>query len=256
MTTETNTKRAACDGCGQDFFYEPILFYGRDLAAALNRHCETCLAQAEAEAATREKARVMEERRQMVMGTLDPEMLPVSLDPLGTDTGHPDFNREMWDLVRRWRPGPHGSWIALVGPSGACKTRCLALLAEKIIMAGNRLKWTSAMTLYTEVTLNLKDRNRNVAANAREHLEECRTTPWLVIDDLGNNEWTPAFESRLFTILDYRKNNRLPIAYSSNAHPEEFHHSITSVNPAALIGRLLDRTTVFDFSPNPQPSIL
>lgn len=248
----TNTKRAACDGCGQDFFYEPILFYGRDLAAMLNRHCDHCKDLADAQAAKLEKERVMEQRRATVLATLDPEMLPVTLDPLGTDPTHPDFNRQMWDLVRKWRPGPHGSWIALVGPAGACKTRCLALLAEKIIMAGNRLTWTSAMKLHREVTLNIRDRNKNIAANARDHLEECRTTPWLVLDDLGNNEWTPAFESQLFTILDYRKNNRLPIAYSSNAHPEEFHGSITSVNPAALIGRLLDRTTVFDFSANPQ----
>ena len=201
-------------------------------------------------AADRERARA--EWRQTVLRTLPPELLPVYLDPLGTDVNDPSFNFAKWEKVRRWRPSAHGSWCALIGPAGQCKTRCLALLAEMILMQGHRLVWTSAMRLHTEATMNLRSRDRLASAVAREHLEECRTTPWLVIDDLGNNEWSPAFESQLFTILDFRKNHRLPIAYSSNAHPEEFAQCITSVNPAALIGRLLDRTTVFDFSPEAQ----
>ena len=111
------------------------------------------------------------------------------------------------------------------------------------------------MRLHTEATMNLRSRERQIQQTARDHLAECQSSPWLVIDDLGNNEWSPAFESQLFTILDYRKNHRLPIAYSSNAHPTEFHNCISSVNPAALIGRLLDRTSIFDFSPNPQPEL-
>ena len=247
---------ATCQDCGQGFHYEPIWVFGWDFARGLNLVCEGCAEKQNAVALECDRRRVQEERRAVVRATLEPEMLPVSYDPLGTDVHHPDFNRPMWELVKRWRPGPHGSWIALIGPAGSCKTRCLALLAEMIIMQGNRIMVTSAMRFHTEVTLNLRDRNKNISSRAREYLYDCQHAPWLVFDDLGNNEWHPSFESQLFTILDYRKNNRLPIAYSSNSHPTEFFGSITSVNPAALIGRLLDRTTVFDFTPNPQPQIL
>lgn len=254
-TNEPETVPTQCQGCGVIFRYEPIRIFGRDLAAPLHTHCETCQQTVAAAILAAEMEQAAGDRRETVRRTLPPELLPQHLDALGTDVTRSDFNAAMWGLVKKWRPGPHGNWIALIGPAGECKTRCLALLADKIIMQGNRLVWTSAMRLHTEATINLRSRERQIQQTARDHLAECQSSPWLVIDDLGNNEWSPAFESQLFTILDYRKNHRLPIAYSSNAHPAEFHGSISSVNPAALIGRLLDRTSIFDFSPNPQPEL-
>lgn len=249
------TARTHCQSCSREFTYEPIIVLGNDLAKALNTHCDECQETAAAAERQAVQDRRQTELREIVRQTLPPELLPVSIDPLGTNIEHPDFNLPMWKLVRKWRPGPHGNWIGLIGPAGQCKTRCLALLAANMIMLGNRVTWTSAMRLHTEATINLRSRERQIQQVAREHLAECLTTPWLVIDDLGNNEWSPAFESQLFTILDHRKNYRLPIAYSSNAHPEAFQPSITSVNPAALIGRLTDRTSLFDFTRDPQMSI-
>ncbi len=251
--TEPTVATATCQACGGTFIYEPIVFGNVDMARALATHCPAC---EEEEAAAETKAareRTEAERRETVRHTLPPALLPKHLNPVaGTDLEHPDFNLKMWKLVRQWRPGKQGHWIALIGPAGKCKTRCLALLSEKIIMQGNRVVWTSAMRLHTEATINLRSRERNIQTTAREHLTECLSTPWLIIDDLGNNEWSPAFESQLFTILDHRKNHCLPVAYSSNAAPEQFHHLITSVNPAALIGRLIDGTTFFDFTPDSQ----
>lgn len=252
----TDQHKATCQNCEHDFYFEPILLFGRDIAAGLNRYCESCQERREKELAADDRERAKAEWRETVRRTLPPELLPVHLDPLGTDVRDPSFNLAKWEKVKRWRPNAHGSWCALIGPAGQCKTRILALLAEMILMQGHRLVWTSAMRLHSEATVNMRSRDRMAATIAREHLEECRTVPWLVIDDLGNNEWSPAFESQLFTILDFRKNHRLPIAYSCNAHPDEFSQLITSVNPAALIGRLLDRTTVFDFTPEPQAEML
>lgn len=213
----------------------------------LATHCPACSAANEAKARIIKDDVTREECRAKVRAVLPPELQPVWLDPLGTDPDSPAFNAGAWRKVEKWRPGMHGNWLALIGGAGMCKTRCLALMAEKIIMQGHRLVWTSAMRLHMEATINLRSRERTLMANAREHLAECMTTAYLVLDDLGNNEWSPAFESQLFSILDHRKNHRLPILYSSNVHPEQFSQCISSVNPAALIGRLLDRTNVLDF---------
>ncbi len=246
------TASAVCEGCAREFTYEPVIIGNVDLARPLATHCGECKDAEAAADARAAKDRAMAERREIVRRTLPPALLPKHLNPLGTDISHPQFNAQMWKLVKQWRPGPQGNWISLIGPAGRCKTRCLALLSEIIIMQGNRLVWTSAMRLYTEATMNLRSRERNIQATAREHLAECISSPWLVIDDLGNNQWSQDFESQLFTILDHRKNYCLPTAYSSNAQPEEFYPLITSVNPAALIGRLIDRTSQFDFTPDSQ----
>lgn len=252
MKTENETKMAetVCEGCGQKVFYEPIYIGSVDLARQLYRNCESCSEAEAVEERRRNHEARQAELREVVRRTIPPELLPKELDPLGTDTDHPEFHAAMWKIVRKWRPGPHGNWIGLIGPAGECKTRCLGLLAANLIMTGHRVVWTSAMRLHADATVGLRSRDRQVQRLAEQHLGECMTAGWLILDDLGNNEWSPAFESRLFMILDYRKNNRLPIAYSSNMHPSGFNACITSVNAAALIGRLTDRASLFDFTRN------
>lgn len=246
-TTEEPAKGLATCGCGAEYEYDSIPFGSGDLGLSLAPRCGRCQAAFEADERQAAKAREREANRARVMEILPPELLPVWLDPLGTDPDHSDFNRAKWEVVRKWRPGPHGNGLGLIGSAGSCKTRILALLAEKIVMQGVRVFWTSAMRLHTEAAVNRRSRERRQSIGAIEHFQDCMSAPYLVIDDLGNNEWCPAFESQLFTILDHRKNHRLPVLWSSNAHPEKFHLSITSVNPAALIGRLLDRTNTVDF---------
>lgn len=245
---ETTMAETVCETCGQKVFYEPIFVGRADLARQLYRHCQTCSERLAADEWVRAHEARQAELRGVVMRTIPPELLPKEIDPLGTDTDHPEFHAEMWKIVRKWKPGPHGNWIGIIGPAGVCKTRCLGLLAANMIMVGHRVVWTSAMRLHADASVGLRSRDRNVQRLAEEHLGECMTCGWLMLDDLGNNEWSPAFESRLFMILDYRKNNRLPIAYSSNTHPTGFHSAITSVNAAALIGRLIDRADLFDFN--------
>lgn len=240
--------KTTCRDCGQEFYYETIPFGNVDLGLQLAQFCDLCAARLEQVRIEEERAKRAAVNRARVLETLEPELLPVWLDPLGTDPDDPRFNRDKWEVVKRWRPGAHGNGLGLIGGAGTCKTRILALLAEKILMQGLRLVWTSAMRLHTEAAINLRSRDRALMQVAREHFQDCMSAPYLVIDDLGNNEWCAAFESQLFTVLDYRKNRRLPVLWSANAHPEEFHLRITSVNPAALIGRLLDGTNTLDFT--------
>jgi DNA replication protein DnaC len=250
---ETSTGTTTCAECRGKFEYERIVFGHLDLGLSLATHCPECTIELERRRWRVKAEQERAERADLVRAVIPPDLLPVALDPLGTDTGHPDFPLRQWVLVAKWRPGPHGNWLGLIGPAAKGKTRCAALLAEKILMSGHRVLWTSAMRLYTEATLNLRSRDKAATQVAREYLAECQNTPFLFLDDLGNNEWSPSFESQLFTILDHRKNFRLPIIYTANVHPEGLHSCITSVNPAALIGRLLDRTALLEFAPDELP---
>lgn len=245
---EPKNEKTTCIACGVLFDYEPIWIGSYDLGKSLATHCEDCHRELERKARETAKAAEVAGNVARIIEIIPPQLLPEWLDPQGTDLKHPDFNRRKWAEVNRWRPGPQGGWLGLIGGAGMCKTRCLALMAEKIMMQGHRLHWTSAMRLFLEATVNLRSRDRVLMTTAREHLSKCMSAAFLVIDDLGNNEWSPAFESQLFTILDHRKNYRLPILYSSNVHPSQFSQVITSVNPAALIGRLTDRVTLCDFT--------
>lgn len=225
-----------CRDCGTSMIYETIPLFGKDLALSLNLRCEDCAKrldeQAEAEAAR--KAAL--EREELIERHVPPDLRE-------TDERHPDFNRALWEAVKRWRPGKDEFWLGLIGPAGICKTRCMALLAMKAMRAGVRATWTTANRLL-DASGERKSGDRQLAALAREHLSDCLHAPWLFIDDLGKNEWPAAFESQFFQILDHRKNHRLPIVYSSNAHPDQFSLVLSDLNREPIIGRLKDRTTL------------
>lgn len=147
--------------------------------------------------------------------------------------------------ARPGMPSAAAFWLGLIGPAGRCKTRCLALAAKAAILRGNRVTWTTANRLL-EAAHDRNSKDKALATLAREHLAECLHAGVLVIDDLGKNEWTAAFESQFFQILDHRKNHRLPLLFSSNAHPEGFSLVLSDLNREPIIGRLMDRTTLLE----------
>lgn len=238
IATTTTTTTATCQTCGGEFPYEPVLCFGRDLAAHLKKECPPCQ-----EASERKRRNEREEDRMRHAYQLLCTTLP--LDLRQTDEQHPEFNLRLWQAVSRWHPSADQRSLGIIGPAAMCKTRVLSLLARRTISTGTRIAWTSAVRL-KDAAHDRQSRDREISAIAREHLRECLTAPWLFLDDLGKNEWTSAFESQLFQILDHRLNHHLPIAWTANDHPEVFHHHISPLNASPIIGRLLDRCTVMD----------
>lgn len=219
--------------------YETIPLFGVDLALLLNLRCDDCQKAMEDAAASEAAARQAAEREAYIERSIPPDMRE-------TDPAHPNFNRGLWDAVRQWRPARDGKgdfWLGLVGAADMSKTRSMALLAIKAMRAGVRATWTTANRLL-DASTERKSGDRQLATLAREHLSDCLHAPWLFIDDLGKNEWPAAFESQFFQILDHRKNHRLPIVYSSNAHPDHFSLVLSDLNREPIIGRLKDRVTL------------
>lgn len=235
LSTLMNT---TCHHCDASFSYEPILCFGKDLAAHLNKECPACQRKSENLRVREKEEERMQQAYQMLCATLPPDLRE-------TDERHPDFNRPLWAAANRWHPSPEQRTLGIIGPAAQCKTRVLALLARRVISSGSRVCWTSAVRL-KDAAHDRQSREREISALAREHLRECLTVPWLFLDDLGKNEWSPTFESQLFQILDHRLNHHLPTAWTANDHPESFHPLISPLNASPIIGRLLDRCTVMD----------
>lgn len=236
MQTIDNPTTTPCGSCGRPIPYEPMICARIDFGKLLFQRCDDCQDALDRKTAEDERQRLQAEREAAVLSLLPPDLLD-------TKESHPDFNRALWRAVSRWRPTEEAFWLGIVGRAGRCKTRCLALASKASILRGHRLAWTTANRLF-EASHDRTSKDRTVAALAREHLAECLHAPVLVIDDLGKNEWSNPFESQLFQILDHRKNHRLPLLYSSNAHPTEFSQLISAHNAEPIIGRLVDRTNI------------
>jgi len=232
--------RTTCKGCGQGFYYEPILVLGMDLGKSLHTFCDDCKdAEREAEKQAAQAIRKTEIEAR-ILAQIDPALR-------ATDLQRPEFNRPLWRLVEAWRPAKDERWLGIIGAAGSCKTRCMALYAMRVMRSGTRVCWTTANRVY-EAAGDRKSHLQGVATVAREHLLDCRDAPWLFLDDFGKNEWSAPFESQLFQILDHRKNHFLPTVYSANAHPEEFSEVISALNARPIIGRLVEGTTILNLT--------
>ena len=242
----THLTETTCRTCGQKFRYEPVIIFGRDLVHSLHTNCERCTAK-QKEHKSMDKARIYSNDlcRQWE------RLLPPDLRE--TSDKHPSFNRRLWKIVEQWEPQKENLSLGIIGPAARCKTRVMALLAQRVYWdaedvrrrMGSALVWTSAVRLKDAAT-DRYSRDRQISTTAREHLDECRKTPWLFLDDFGKNEWSPTFESQLFQILDHRMNHQLPTVWSANAHPEDFAPFLSPLNAWPIIGRLLDRCTLLD----------
>lgn len=161
-----------------------------------------------------------------------------------TDISRQDFNLGLWIQIETWRPSS-GKWLGIIGTAGQCKTRCLALLATKLILEGNRLHWTTAVEFQERVD-DLRSDERGTKAEAAAYIKACKSASILVFDDFGKNTWTPTVERNLFSMIDHRKTHDLPVLWSANTQPITLLKSgeLSRDRGAPLIGRILEASYI------------
>lgn len=170
------------------------------------------------------------------LSAIPPEMLRTTID-------HAQFNAGLWCRVESWTPAD-ARWLGIVGPAGGCKTRCLALLAKRLILSGHRILWTSAVDFQDYIDDLRSDRDS--MREAQKYLRACKHTAVLVLDDFGKNTWNNSVERHLFSVIDYRKTHDLPVLWSANTTPLQILSSgqLSADRGAPLIGRLLEASRI------------
>ncbi len=125
--------------------------------------------------------------------------------------------REAFDLACQYADNPQG-WLVLFGGYGCGKTHLAAAIANRVLERG--------LPVLFVVVPDLLDHLRaafgpNSPVRYDERFDEVRTAPLLILDDLGTQSSTPWAQEKLFQILNYRYNARLPTVVTSNQSPEE-----------------------------------
>jgi len=150
-----------------------------------------------------------------------------ALDRMTFDTFMPDgiglpqairFNlHKAYDLSLEFAREPQG-WLVLLGGYGSGKTHLAAAIANYRIALG--------YTVLFVVVPDLLDHLRATFAPTStttfdEQLNATREAPLLILDDLGAHNSTPWAQEKLFQILNYRYNDRLPTVITSNERLED-----------------------------------
>ncbi len=119
---------------------------------------------------------------------------------------------EAYDVVRRYADDPSG-WLILQGGYGCGKTHLAVAIARKREDAGE--------TVFFSIVPDLLDHLRATYAPASEItydelFDRVRHVGLLVLDDLGSENATAWATEKLFQIINYRYNYRLPTVITTN----------------------------------------
>jgi len=132
----------------------------------------------------------------------------------------PDKTRNLrgaFDLAQRYAENPQG-WLALFGGYGSGKTHLAAAIANRAVERGQPVLFVIVPDLLDHLRATF-----GPASPARydQRFDEVRGAPLLILDDLGTQSSTPWAQEKLFQILNYRYNARLPTVITSNQGLEE-----------------------------------
>ena len=158
--------------------------------------------------------------RQMTFKTFTP--LPLSHDPR-----EPNNLVRAFDIAREQAERPDG-WLVLLGDTGAGKTHLAAAIAHRWRELGRATEFVVVPDLLDRIRAGVRDDD----SDQFRLLEQIRTSPHLVLDDLGVHQATPWAQEKLFQILNYRYNGRLPTVITIGRPLEEL--------PDAWVSRMHD----------------
>jgi DNA replication protein DnaC len=135
------------------------------------------------------------------------------------------FNlRRAYELSLEFARAPEG-WLVLLGGYGSGKTHLAAAIANQRIALGHPVIFVVVPDLLDYLRAAFAP-NSETTFDAR--LEAIREAPLLILDDLGAHSSTAWAQEKLFQILNYRYNHRLPTVITANQRLEDLDPRLSS----------------------------
>ncbi len=161
-----------------------------------------------------------------------------SLDVGGRDGGNKAFEVAC-GIAKKFAAEP-GGWLVLSGASGSGKTHLAAAIANERIAQGGAV-------LYMDVPDLLDHLRASYDAGAEELgyeqlIEQVKTTPLLVLDDIDAAPGTPWAKEKLFQVVNHRYNATLPTVFTCSKRAEAIDERLGT----RLLDAKLSRVLVLD----------
>lgn len=125
--------------------------------------------------------------------------------------------REAVETARSYAQRPDG-WLAFLGTYGCGKTHLAAAIANYRLRHDPAVLFVVVPDLLDHLRATF---NPQSMITFDKRFEEVRRASFLVLDDLGTESATPWAREKLYQILDYRYNARLPTIITTSVPVEE-----------------------------------
>jgi DNA replication protein DnaC len=140
-----------------------------------------------------------------------------------------------YDTCYYYAQEPEG-WLLLTGTFGCGKTHLAAAIANHRLAMGEPVVFMVVPDLLDHLRATF---NPQSPVSYDSLFEQLRSTPLLILDDLGTQSSTPWAQEKLFQLLNYRYNARLHTVITTNQRLEELEPRLRS--------RLIDPNLVSHF---------
>jgi DNA replication protein DnaC len=157
--------------------------------------------------------------------------------------------RTVFDGVEKFARSPEG-WLILLGVNGCGKTHLAAAIANYQLAQGK--------PVYFVVVPDLLDHLRSTFSpdskiSYDEFSEKLKEVPLLILDDFGEQSVTPWAQEKLYQLINYRYNARLPMVVTSCLSLEEIETRISSRMVDPKIGMVFN-INIPDYRGNVKPT--
>ncbi|MDP6100484.1 MAG: ATP-binding protein [Dehalococcoidia bacterium] len=133
-----------------------------------------------------------------------------NLNPGGRQGDSPTF-AQAHQAAQAFAQGPLG-WLVISGPSGTGKTHLAAAIANKRMAQGEPALFVSVAQLLDHLRAAFSP---NSQMTYDQLLPQVKTAPLLALDDLGGHFASPWAADKLFQVIDYRYQARLPTVFTT-----------------------------------------
>jgi len=244
-TVETKEVITTCDKCGKDYLKETIRLSGALLLTP--DKCEFCIIEDdEADSA---------QRNEDSSRSLWDRVVPLAYRE--TDINHTDFPTSVNGVCQDWVRGdgvPNQDkllMLGLIGESGIGKTRVVSQVVKRIIWdnhgfphTGNALTWANSSQYQWACQNQFNDSEKYKAS---EFLKKCRNANYLVMDDIGSLKSTEVISDNLYSLIEHRTTNNLPMIWTSNEYLEEMMPRLGEKPRKRITSRLAGFSNIINF---------
>jgi len=133
--------------------------------------------------------------------------------------------QEAYRIARMFAQSPEGSWLVLLGRNGCGKTHLAAAIANYRLAQGQPAFFVGVPDLLDHFRSAYSPESK---LTYDELFETVRSTPLLILDDLGAQTSSPWAQEKLYQLINHRYNARLATVITSNLPPKDIEARLIS----------------------------
>lgn len=125
------------------------------------------------------------------------------------------------EFITNFPKDPNIDGLLFTGHVGSGKTFLASSIANNLLKKGQELLFVVVPDLLDQIKATYDFGKGTSEITEFDLLDTARQVPLLILDDLGAHNYTEWTRNKIYSIINYRLNHRLPVIITTNIIPED-----------------------------------